>query len=49
MQELKILQKARDKTDKTGWVQIAEVFEWQVEEIVFYSLSHEEILKVKAG
>ena len=48
-QELRIWGRATDETRKTGWVHIVEVFEWQVEKIVFYSVSDEDILKVKAG
>jgi hypothetical protein len=48
-QKFKIQERVRDKTGMAGWVHIMEVFEWQAEEIVFYSESNEEILKVKKG
>lgn len=41
--------KARDKIRKIGLVPIMKAFEWQAEEIVLYSASNEEILKVKTG
>lgn len=42
-----MLERATGRTRKC-WVHTAEVFERQAEEIVFYSVSDEEILKVKA-
>lgn len=41
--------KGKDKAGKTGWVQVAEVFEWHRLKKLFYSISKEEILKAKLG
>lgn len=41
--------RAKDKTGKADYIQIAEVFEWQVENIICDSLSDEKTLKVESG